>query len=197
AGLFLQSLRNLKTLNPGFDVKNVLAFDVNPTMSRYDPKWAADYYRRLQQRLTGLPGVESHTRAVVPLLENNEWDNWITIEGYTAKQDERPDPHMQYCSPGFFKTLRIPVLLGRDFDDRDILGAPKAGIVNQKFASRYFGGTSPLGRHVGMGIDPGTKTDIQIVGVVGDTKYESMRDEIPYELYVPAAQQNFANGSTV
>jgi predicted permease len=197
AGLFLQSLRNLKTLNPGFDVRNVLAFDVNPTMNRYDRKWTTDYYRRLRQRLSVFPGVESHVFAAVPLLENNEWDNWVTIEGYSAKQDERPDPHMQFCSPGFFKTLKIPVLLGRDFDDRDVAGAPKVAIVNQKFANRYFGAASPLGRHVGMGIDPGTKTDIQIVGVVGDTKYESMRDEIPYELYVPAEQQNFANGSTV
>jgi predicted permease len=197
AGLFLQSLRNLKTLNPGFDVSNVLAFNFNPTMSRFDTKWSADYHRRLHERLSALPGVESHAFAVVPLLENDEWDNWVTIEGYSAKQDERPDPHMQYCSPGFFKTLRIPVLLGRDFTDRDIDGAPKVGIVNQKFVKRYFGNTNPLGRHVGMGIDPGTKTDIEIIGVVGDTKYENMRDEIPYELYIPIAQTRFADASTV
>jgi len=197
AGLFVQSLHNLKTLNPGFEVRHLLAFDVDPTMSRYDTKWTADYYRRLHQTLSVLPGVESHTFAVVPVLENDEWDNWITIEGYSAKQDERPDPHMQYCSPGFFKTLKIPVLLGRDFTDRDDAGAPKVGIVNQKFVKRYFGGADPLGRHIGMGIDPGTKTDIQIVGVVGDTKYESMREEIPYELYIPSDQKAFAGGGTV
>jgi putative ABC transport system permease protein len=197
AGLFLQSLRNLRTLNPGFEVKNLLAFDVDPTMSRYDPKWSADYYRRLHETLSALPGVESHAFAVVPVLEDNEWDNWITIEGYSAKPDERPDPHMQFCSPGFFKTLKIPVLLGRDFTDRDEAGAPRVGIVNQKFVKRYFGDANPLGRHVGMGIDPGTKTDIEIVGVVGDTKYESMRDEIPYELYIPSAQEGSADGGTV
>ncbi|HZU27549.1 MAG TPA: ABC transporter permease [Bryobacteraceae bacterium] len=197
AGLFLQSLRNLKTLNPGFDVKNLVAFDVDPTMSRYDPKYAADYVRRLRETLSAVPGVESHAFAWVPVLENDEWDNWVTIEGYSARQDERPDPHMQYCSPGFFRTLRIPVLLGRDFTDRDIAGAPKVGIVNEKFAKRYFGGATPLGRHIGMGIDPGTKLDIQIVGVVGDTKYESMREEVPYEVFVPVAQQDFANGGTV
>jgi predicted permease len=197
AGLFQQSLRNLKTLNPGFDVKNLLAFDVNPTLSRYDPKWTMDYYRRLRDMLSTLAGVESHVFAVMPVLENNEWDNWVTIEGYTAKEDERPDPHMQFCTPGFFKTLKIPVLLGRDFTDRDTAGAPKVGIVNQKFVNRYFGGAEPLGRHVGMGIDPGTKLDIQIIGVVGDTKYENLRDEMPYELYVPSDQQTFANGGTV
>jgi predicted permease len=197
AELFLQSLHNLKTLNPGFDVGNLVAFNVNPTLNRYDVKWTTDYYRRLDAALKALPDVESHTFAVVSLLENDEWDNWITIEGYSAKGDERPDPHMQYCTPGFFQTLRIPVLLGRDFNDRDIAGAPKVGIVNQKFVQRYFGNANPLGRHVGMGIDPGTKTDIQIIGVVGDTKYESMREEVPIELYIPNAQTNFANGVTI
>jgi predicted permease len=142
-------------------------------------------------------GVESHTFAVIPVLEDNEWDNWVTVEGYATKQDERPDPHMQYCSPGFFKTLKIPVLLGRDFNDRDIAGAPKVGIVNQKFAKKYFGSGVAVGRHLGMGIDPGTKLDIEIVGVVGDTKYESMRQEIPEELYIPSEQKSFANGMTV
>jgi len=197
AGLFLQSLRNLKTLNPGFEVRNLLAFDVDPTLNRYDLQWTRDYYRRLHQALSVFPGVESDTFAVIPVLEDNEWDNWVTIEGYSAKQVERPDPHMQYCSPGFFKTLKIPVLLGRDFNERDDAGAPEVGIVNQKFVNRYFGGADPLGRHVGIGIDPGTKLDIRIVGVVGDTKYENMREEIPYELYVPNEQKNFANGGTV
>jgi len=197
AGLFLQSLRNLETLNPGFDVRDVVAFDVDPSLNRYDPKWAAEYFRRLHDRLNTLPGVESHTFAVVQLLEDNEWDNWVTIEGYAAKQDERPDPHMQYCSPGFFKTLRIPVLLGRDFTDRDSAGAPKVAVVNQKFAKRYFGSASPLGRHIGMGIDPGTKTDIEIVGVAGDTKYENMREPIPKEVYLAHAQQSFINGGTI
>ena len=197
AGLFLQSLRNLKILNPGFDARNLVAFDVDPTLTRYDPKWTNDYYRRLRDRLNALPGVESETLAVIPVLENNEWDNWVTIEGYAVKPDERPDPHVQFCSPGFFKTLKIPVLLGRDFNDRDIAGAPKVAIVNQKFVKRYFGDANPLGRHIGMGIDPGTKLDIQIVGVAGDTKYENLREEVPEELYTPYEQKAFANGVTV
>jgi predicted permease len=197
AGLFLQSLRNLKAMNPGFEVKNLLAFSVEPTLSRYDRPWTLDYYRRLSERLQNLPGVESHAFAVIPVVDDNEWDNWVTIEGYTPKQGEMPDPHMQYCTPAFFKTLKIPVLLGRDFMAKDVAGAPKVGIVNQKFAKRYFGGASPLGRHVGMGIDPGTKLDIEIVGVAGDTKYESMREEIPYELYIPYTQTDFVTGMTV
>jgi predicted permease len=197
AGLFLQSLRNLEVTNPGFDVKNLLAFSVEPTLSRYDKPWALDYYRRLRERLLNLPGVESSAFVVVPLVADHEWDNGVTVEGYVPKQGETPDPHMQYCTPGFFNTLKIPLLLGRDFTAKDIAGAPKVGIVNQKFAKRYFGGGNPIGRHVGMGIDPGAKMDIEIVGMAGDTKYESMREEIPFELYIPYTQTNFVTGMTV
>jgi predicted permease len=197
AGLFIGSLRNLKMLNPGFEIRNLLAFKVDPTFSRFDKPWVTEYLRRLDHALDALPGIESHTFAVIPVLEDDEWDNWVTIEGYSATQDERPDPHMQYCSPGFFRTLKIPILLGRDFNERDAEGAPKVGIVNQKFVNRYFGGKDPLGRHIGMGIDPGTKLDITIVGVAGDTKYENLRQEVPFELYIPSAQKGFADGGTI
>src|SRR6185312_15683504 len=111
AGLFLQSLRNLKGMNPGFELRNLLAFSVEPTLSRYDKPWALDYYRRLSERLRYLHGAESHAFAVIPVLADNEWDNWVTIEGYVPKQGETPDPHMQYCTRDFFKTLKIPILL--------------------------------------------------------------------------------------
>jgi len=196
AGLFLQSLNNLKELHPGFETRNLVTVAVEPTLNGYKPELGRQYYRRLLERLEALPGVKSVALAVIPLLADNEWDNWVTIEGFTPKQGEIPDPHMQFCSPRFLETLNIPILLGRDFTIKDGQGAPKVGIVNEKFARRYFAGVSPIGRHVGFGGDPGTKADIEIVGVVGDTKYENMRDEIPYEFYVPWMQQNFVLGMT-
>ena len=107
------------------------------------------------------------------------------------------DPHMQFISPGFFQTLNIPVMLGRDFTDRDDKGTPPVALINERFAKRYFAGRSPVGLHVGMGGNPGTKTDIEIVGVVKDTRYESLRDEVPYELYRPYRQMDFVQGMTV
>jgi hypothetical protein len=124
AGLFLQSLRNLKYTDPGFDVRDLVSFAVEPTLNRYDRLWTLDYYRRLSDRLKIVAGIESEALAVIPVLQNNEWDNWVTIEGYTPKQGEYPDPHMQYCSPGYFAALKIPVLLGRDFT-----GAPTVQLV--------------------------------------------------------------------
>jgi len=196
AGLFLESLKNLKELNPGFDTSHLLSFAVEPTLNGYHPEWARQYYRRLTERVQGLGGVSSVALAVIPLLDDDEWDNWITVEGYTAKQGESVDPHVQFCTPGFFETLKIPILVGRDFTIKDVEGAPKVGIVNRKFVQRYFGGASPLGRHVGMGKDPGTKLDIEIVGVVGDTKYENMREKVPYELYTPDLQRDYVGGMT-
>jgi len=120
----------------------------------------------------------------------------VTVEGYSARQGETVDPHMQFCSHEFFETMKIPLLMGRAFDARDDKGAPKVAMVNQKFAKKYIGNANPIGRHVGMGKNPGTKLDIEIVGVVGDTKYESMREEVPYELYIPYRQAGFVQGMT-
>jgi predicted permease len=197
AGLFVGTLRNLKGVSAGFDTQNLVEFEVEPELIRYDLAWTRDYYRRLTDHLKLTPGVESAALAVVPLLQNDEWDNWVTIEGYTPKQGETPDPHVQWCSPGFFASMKIPVMLGREFTEKDVEGAPKVGIVNQKFAKRYFGDANPVGRHVGMGIDPGTKMDIEIVGVAGDTKYEDLRQEIPYEFYMPYMQRDFADNLIV
>ena len=73
-----------------------------------------------------------------------------------------------------------PGCVGRDFNERDDKGTPQVALVNERFAKRYFEGRNPIGLHVGMGGNPGTKTDIEIVGVVKDTRYESLRDEVPY-----------------
>ena len=105
-----------------------------------------------------------------------------------------PDPHMQFITPDFFKTMNIPILKGRDFRMSDGRGAPNVCIVNEQFEKKYFKDGNALGRHIGMGGDPGTKLDIEIVGVVRDTKYENMRDDIPEEVYQPIYQVHFVIG---
>jgi predicted permease len=197
AGLFIRSLKNLQGIRPGFETRSLLSFAVNPTLNGYKRERVLQFYRQLTERLSRTPGVNAVTLAVMPLLDGNEWDSTVTVEGYTAKEGEWVDPHMQFISPGFFQTLAIPVLLGRDFSDRDEKGAPQVAVVNERFAKRYFAGRSPVGLHLGMGGNPGTRTDIEIVGVVKDTRYESLRDEIPYELYLPYRQVDFVQGMTV
>ncbi len=78
---------------------------------------------------------------------------------------DRSAHELHYISPDYFKSLEVPILLGRDFRATDVVGAPKVAIINERFAKQYLGGTTAIGRHIGMGGDPGTKTDIEIVGL--------------------------------
>jgi len=194
AGLFIRSLKNLKNLDPGFHTNNLIEFAINPQRNGYTPERVLDFYRQLRDNLDAIPGVESSALAVMPVLGRGEWDESMAIEGFAYKPTETPDPHMQFISPDYFKTMHIPILAGRDFRMTDGRDAPKVCIVNEKFARRYFKDGNALGRHIGMGGEPGTKLDIEIIGVVGDTKYESMRDEIPVEVYRPSHQMPFAIG---
>jgi predicted permease len=195
AGLFVGSLRNLRGVSPGFDTSHLISFNVDPMLNHITYDRGREYYRQMLQRLNGLPGTKSSSLAVIRLLDGDEWDNGVFVEGYSAKNGPA-DPHMQFCTPRFFETLGLPLLMGRDFTDRDDTAAPKVGIVNEKFAKKYFAGLNPIGRHVGLGGDPGTKTDIEIVGVARDAKYEDLRKEVPFELYLPYVQQKFVVGMT-
>jgi predicted permease len=194
AGLFIRSLKNLKDLDPGFHTNNLVEFSIDPTRNGYKPERSLDFYRQLRENLDAIPGVEASGFAVIPVLSGDEWDNSIAIEGFSHSATDMPDPHMQFISPDYFRTMNIPMLTGRDFRMSDGRDAPKVCIVNEKFAKRYFKDGNALGRHIGMGGNPGTKLDIEIVGVVRDTKYESMRDEIPVEVYQPYHQVPFVLG---
>jgi predicted permease len=196
AGLFVSTLRNLRGSDPGFAVDQLVSFKVDPSRSGYPDPRARQFFRDLTTRLRNLPGVTGAGLAIVPLLDGDEWDSTMTVEGYERKTGENMNPHMQYVTPGFFATIGQKLLVGRDFNDNDQFEAPKVAIVNQKFATKYFGAQSPLGRHIGYGGDPGTKTDITIAGVVSDTKYEDMRQEIPREVYIPYVQNRFVTEMT-
>jgi predicted permease len=190
AGLFARSLSNLRDLNPGFATTNIVQFQLAPGSAGYDNNRSRTFYRQLRDRLAALPGIRAAGYADVPVLGNNEWDNGITIEGYQAKPGEDMDPHFNAASPGYFDAMGIHLLAGRVFDDRDQFGAPRVAIVNESFAKHYFGDGIAVGRRFGRGTDPGTLIDTEIVGVVNDTRYESLRDRIPRLVYISAQQEN-------
>ena len=196
AGLFIRSLQKLKDLDPGFRSTNLLAFKVDPTLNGYSTERTRTFYQQLKENLAGLPGIQAVAFAVVPIMEGDEWDSSVTIDSFVPKTGEGPQPHMNFTFPDYFKTMDIPLLAGRDFRSSDTLTATKVCIVNDVFAKRYFGTVNALGHKVGMGGDPGTKTDITIVGVVRGAKYESMRDEVPSEMFRPYGQMDFAQGIT-
>ena len=127
AGLFVRSLRNLKDLDPGFRTKNLLTFSVDPTLNGYAPERTLQFYRQLKENLDSIPGVESSSLAIMPVLENIEWDSAVTVESYAAKPGEFVDPYMNFVSPDYFKTLDVPILAGRDFRMTDGPGLAGGG----------------------------------------------------------------------
>jgi predicted permease len=208
AGLFIRSLRNLRTLDLGLKTSNLIAFNVSPTLSGYTPVRTKQFDRQLLERVSALPGVASMAFAQIGLLEGNEWDSTMSVEGYDPKPGEDMSPYCNAVSPGYFKTMGIPMVAGRDFDDRDARydtvapdtnGPPnyKVAIVNESYARKYFGDRSPLGRHIGFGTNPGTKTPIEIIGVVKDAKYTGVRDEVPRQVFFAFMENDFAGGAVM
>jgi predicted permease len=208
AGLFLRSLDNLSTLGPGFPADRLVGFNIDPSLNGYTPERAKIFYQQLTAGLNSIPGVKSVGLAAVRILEDNEWDSGLTVEGYNpARPDDHAQPFMNMISPNYFATLGVPVISGRDFtlgDNRQVKNGPNADdwtptavIINQKFARRYFAAQNPIGRHLGFGTDPGARTDMEIIGVVKDIKYTSLRDDIPEQAFIPYLGSHFVGNMTV
>ena len=209
AGLFIRSLHNLTELGPGFPSENLVAFNVDPSINGYDSDKARIFYRELREAIGAIPGVRSTGLAAVRILENNEWDNSAMVEGYhAASAKDAPEPFMNSISPGYFATLGVPIVAGRDFTvndtqqiqhgDKPENTVPRVVMVNEKFAKKYLGSAAnAIGRHAGFGIDPDTKIDMEIIGVVKDIKYENLRDPIPVQMFVPYLAERNLRGMTV
>jgi predicted permease len=187
AGLFTRSLINLRKLDPGFQTSNMVSFSIDASRNGYAPRRIYDLYQDIQERLASLPGTASVALNEALLLSADNHIATIHVEGYKARQEEDMNPHLTAVSPGFFSTLGIPVLMGRDFTAADRLGAPKVALVNESFAKYFFKKENPIGRRIGEdgGDGPG---DIEIVGVVKDAKYDSLRDDKMRFFYVPYLQ---------
>jgi predicted permease len=196
AGLFLRSLANLRSIDPGFRTSNIIQFSMAPGSAGYDANRTGAFYRSLEERLQSLPGVHSAGLAGMAVLTATGFDRSITVEGYRAVRGEVMKPHFDVVSPGYFETMGMHVLAGRNFTLKDDSTAPPVVVVNARFVTKYFGNRLSIGRHIGMGTDPGTPTDIEIVGVVNDSRYESLRSEVVPEVYLCTLQQQ-RNGSVV
>jgi predicted permease len=207
AALFMRTLSNLRNLGPGFSADHLVAFDVDPTLNGYGNDRSKTFYKRLMEDLATVPGVRSVSLAALRILGGDDWESSVTVEGYSTKQGEHPLPYMNSVSPNYFATLGIPIVAGRDFTTKDTGElkhgpepddwAPSTIIINQSFAKKYFKGRSPIGMHLGFGSDPGTKTDMEIIGVVKDVKYTNLRDEIPVQAFTPFLSSRSIAGMTV
>jgi predicted permease len=209
AGLFIRSLRALRLLDLGLKTDNLIAFNISPTLSGYTSHQTKQLNKQLVDRVRVQPGVSAMAFAQIGVLEGNEWDSSMSVEGYEPKPGENMNPYCNAVSPEYFKTMGIPLVGGRDFSDRDVRFEPppadsatfapryRVAIVNESYAKHYFGERSPIGRHIGFGINPGTKTPIEIIGVVKDAKYTGVRDEIPRTVYFAFMEADLAGSSVM
>jgi predicted permease len=184
AGLFFQSSLNVARTDLGMDTESVTAFTVSPQLNGYDTARVASLYAEIEQELGARPGVTAVGSSSVALLANNVRNALIDIEGFERGY---PATHTATSNigPGFLDVLSIPLLAGRELTAADRLGAPRVALVNEAFVRKFDLGDRAPGTRFGLDT---TGRDIEIVGVVGDAKYNQVRADIPPQLFLPRLQ---------
>ncbi len=216
AGLFIRTLGNLRALDPGFAPEQVVVAEVDPTRFGYKGQRTRDFYEALAARAARLPGVRSASLTRIAPLSNSMWNGSVAVEGYTWKPEEKKYVYFDAVGPGYFATIGTPVILGREFDERDnpittlempdrfVPGqerpeapGPRTAIVNEAFARHFFGGRNPLGMHVALDEQYRAEKLYEIAGVVKDARYFNVRDKVEPMIFVPIWRQSAGSCSLV
>jgi len=195
AGLFVRTLDNLRQQDAGFETANLDTFSLNPSNSGYGED-------RMQQAITGaivaireLPGVVSVASTNDPELSGSNETSNFSVQGYKASDEENMNFEQPRITPGYFATLRQPILAGREFTAGDAMGQPSVAVVNMAFAKRFFGTPqNAIGRALVEGAGTSGKFDTTIVGVVGNIRHSDLRTELGAAVYLPYAQQKHPGG---
>jgi putative ABC transport system permease protein len=192
SGLLIRSTINLLVIEPGFDTKHTVIFDIALTQKRYPDPSKVPFYEKLLPQLRALPGVEMASSGhPLPLnWPRSSWANF-TIPGHPYSPDDLPGAMNAAVEPEYFETLSIPLLQGRTFTGHDNDSkSPAVAVINQSFANRYFPGENPIGRYFIPNLEhPGEAiVGRQIIGIVGDTRTGSVLDPYQPGFFLPYAQ---------
>ena len=185
AGLFLQNLFNVSRVDLGLKVDNVITFGVAPVLNGYSPQRSRDLFERLEDALGALPGVTGVTASMVPLLAGDNWGNDVAVEGFKSGPDTDMNSRFNEIGTGYFRTLGVPLLSGREFTRSDSAPAPKVAIVNEAFAGKFNLGREAVGKRIG---NRDGKLDVEIIGLVRNAKYSQVKAEVPPQFYRPYRQ---------
>jgi len=185
--LFVRSLRNLTTLNVGFQQSGILVTNVDFQRLHIPEERFTEYKRDLVKRVQAIPGVESAANAMLVPFGGSSWNDNVLTEG---SDTDAGVAWINYLGPGYFQTIGTPLLAGRDFDDRDTGTSVKVAIVNQAFVSKILKGADPLGKRFRIHEPPGKPRPLyEIVGLTKDNKFQDMHEEFLPFMYFPATQQ--------
>ena len=183
AGLFVRTLVNLVTLDVGFQRDNLLLFGVAPVEAGYQGHRFAALCQEIQSGVARLPGVRGATASMHLLLSGSSRGNTITVPGYTPAPQENMSIRVLPVGTDFLRTMGIPLLMGRDLTAHDDEKAPKVSLINERMARRFWPNQNPIGKHFTM-----AKSDFEVVGVVRDAKYDSLRRDVSPTVYHPFVQ---------
>jgi putative ABC transport system permease protein len=191
ASLFVRSFASLATLDPGFTRERVLLVDVNIRRADYPVDRRLAVYERLAEAQRATPGVQSLAYAAVTPISGYMTDDEIEVDGFTPANKMDSAVHMNRVSPGYFQTLGTALRAGRDFDTHDTAQAPRVAIINETMARKFFKGRNPIGQHFReRNVNAGdVRQTIEIVGIAQDSKYETLREDIPPTAYMPMLQE--------
>jgi predicted permease len=186
AGLFIRTLYNLQHVELGFNQENLLVFKLQPELAGYKAEHLLRFYQQLFDRLDHVPGVRSATFARVPLIADDNFYNDFLLPGETLATAAQHETMRQMVRENYFSTMEIPFLRGREFTAQDDAHAPAIAIVNQTFRRKFFPNEEILGKHITFNYKQG---EVEIVGVVADTKYMSQREELQPLVYTAWRQE--------
>lgn len=188
AGLFIRSLWNVSRVELGVKTDHVVTFNVSPELNGYTAEASRAFFERLEDELAAEPSVTGVTAAMVPLLAGNNWNNSVSVQGFSAGPDTDTDASFNEVGPGFFRTLGMPLLAGREFTRADAIGGGKVAVVNEAFVKKFNLGSDVIGKR--MGNRGGKELDIEIVGLVKDAKYSQVKDAVPPVYFRPYRQDD-------
>ncbi|HEU4640813.1 MAG TPA: ABC transporter permease [Gemmatimonadaceae bacterium] len=186
AGLFVKSLRNVSRVDLGLKVDDVVTFGISPALNGYDHARSRALFTRVEEELSALPGVTGVTEAIVPLLAGSNWGSSVNVEGFRKDPDTDDNARFNAVGAGFFHTMGIPLLAGREFGRADDAGGAKVAIVNEAFAKKFGLGRDAVGKHMSQGRD--STLDVTIVGLVRDAKYSEVKQQVPPQFFTPYRQ---------
>ena len=186
AGLFVKSLINVSNVDLGVHVDNVVTFGISPELSGYDSTRSAVLFEQVENELSAIPGVTAVTSSTVPLLAGNNWGTDVKVQGFKSGPDVDANAQYNEVSAGYFGTLGMTIIAGREFTRQDAKGAPKVAVINEAFAKKFNLGNDAIGKF--MSRNGNDTLNIQIVGVVKNAKYSEVKQIVPALFMTPWRQ---------
>ncbi len=195
AGLFLRTLENLRRQGLGFQTAHVLSWQVDPTLAGYTDDRTAQVEMNVLDEVRSIPGVLQAAGTTDPEIAGNQNGSNFTVQGHVAPEEEDMNFEVPNITTEYFRTLRQPLLAGREFTAADVKSAPRVAVVSLAFAMRFYGSPqNALARLIAEGGGNNVKLDTTIVGVVGDVKHQNLREAPRGTIYRPYLQQTLPGG---